>query len=195
MGTPVPKLTQKIAAILLFLAATSVANHTDAAEFPRQLQAGEHRLTLNGWGARSKYLMELYVAGLYLDQPSSNPAAIASVDKPMSIRITITSRFVSQEKLVESLTEGFHNATNGRVGPIQSQINQFRKCFQEEISKGDTFDILYLPKRGVIVNKNGKFKGVVAGIEFKRALFNIWLSDNPADQDLKQAMLTRKVRR
>jgi len=191
----VPKLTQRIAAILVFLVATSVANNTVAAELPRQIQAGEHRLILNGWGTRTKYLLELYVAGLYLAHPSSDPAAIVGANEPMSIRIKITSRFVSQAKLVESLTEGFRNATNGNVAAIQSQIDQFRKCFTEEISNGDTFDIVYLPKRGVVVNKNGKFKGVVAGIEFKKALFSIWLSDNPADENLKQAMLIRKMRR
>ena len=57
------------------------------------------------------------------------------------------------------------------------------------------FDFIYLPERGVVVNKNGKFKGVVGGIEFKTALFNIWLSDKPADANLKKAMLTRPRRR
>ena len=46
-----------------------------------------------------------------------------------------------------------------------------------------------------MINKNGKFKGVVAGLEFKKALFNIWLSNNPADANLKKAMLTQSLRR
>ncbi|MGI9470260.1 MAG: chalcone isomerase family protein [Rubripirellula sp.] len=189
------KLTQRIAAVLLFLLATGVVHNAAAADFPSQLKTGEHSLVLNGWGARTKYLLELYVAGLYLSEASSDPVAIAGADLPMSIRIKITSRFVSQEKLVDSLTDGFRNSTNGNLAGIQSQINQFRKCFHEAISQGDTFDIVYLPKSGVIVNKNGKFKGVIAGIEFKKALFNIWLSDNPADETLKQAMLVQKSRR
>jgi len=191
----VPKRSQKIAAILLFLVATTAANNSIAADFPRQIQAGEHRLILNGSGARTQFFLELYVAGLYLTQPDSDPAAIASANEPMSIRVKITSGFVSQEKLVESLTEGFQQATDGNVASIQPQIDQFRKCFAEKITKGDTFDMVYIPQQGVILNKNGKLKGVVAGIEFKQALFNIWLSDNPADEDLKQAMLTQTKRR
>ena len=46
------------------------------AELPNALQAGDEKLTLNGSGSRTKYLMEMYVAGLYLEQPSSDPAAI-----------------------------------------------------------------------------------------------------------------------
>ena len=159
------------------------------------LGTGEHRLLLNGWGARTKLYLELYVAGLYLTKANSNPAAIAAANEPMSIRVKITSGLVSQAKLVQSLTDGFHNATNGNVASIQSEINQFRKCLNEAITKGDTFDFIYLPEHGVVINKNGTFKGVVAGIEFKKALFNIWLSDNPADEDLKQAMLMRPMKR
>ncbi len=190
-----PNLTQKIAALLIFFAATIIADSSLAAEFPRRIQAGEHRLVLNGWGSRTQFFLDLYVAGLYLVQPDSDPAAIAAADEPMSIRIKITSGFVSQAKLVDSLTEGFHKSTNGNVAAIQTQIDQFRKCFNEAITKGDTFDIVYLPKQGVIVNKNGKLKGVVSGIEFKKALFNIWLSDNPADEGLKQAMLIDSTKR
>jgi hypothetical protein len=164
-------------------------------DFPAQIKAGEHRLLLNGWGARTKFYLELYVAGLYLTKANSNPAAIAAANEPMSIRVKITSGMVSQAKLVQSLTDGFHNATNGNVASIQSEINQFRQCLTEAIRKGDTFDFVYLPEHGVVINKNGKFKGVVAGIEFKKALFNIWLSDKPADANLKKAMLTRSLRR
>jgi hypothetical protein len=44
----------------------------------------------------------------------------------------------------------------------------------------------------VIAYKNGIEKGVVQGKEFKKALFGIWLSGNPADDDLKEDLLTGK---
>ena len=37
--------------------------------------------------------------------------------------------------------------------------------------------------------KNGNKKGSIAGLEFKKALFGIWLGDKPADDDLKTGML------
>ena len=187
--------TARIVGILVVSALTASGDSVGAADLPQQLQAGEHRLILNGWGARTKNFLRLYVAGLYLTQPSRNPEAIVTAEEPMAIRIEITSGFVSQAKLVASLTEGFHNATGGNVVPIQRQMDQFRQCFKEEITKGDVFDIVYVPRHGVVVNKNGGFKGVVAGAEFKKALFNIWLSDTPADKKLKQAMLTRRTTR
>jgi len=60
---------------------------------------------------------------------------------------------------------------------------------KEEIKKGDVFDIVNVPGKGVVVSKNGKEKGVIDGADFKKALFGIWLSGKPADKNLKEAML------
>lgn len=160
---------------------------------PAEIKAGETRLVLNGSGARTKAFMELYNAGLYLTKSSNNPKAIIAADEPMAIRIKITSGWVSQSNLVESLEDGFTNATGGSTREIRTEIDQFRACFQDEISKGDVFDMLYLPNKGVVVSKNGKYKGTVSGVKFKQALFGIWLSDKPADSSLKQAMVTPKT--
>ena len=40
--------------------------------------------------------------------------------------------------------------------------------------------------------KRVKQQGVVEGLAFKQALFGVWLSNNPADKDLKRAMLLAK---
>ena len=42
---------------------------------------------------------------------------------------------------------------------------------------------------GVIVNKNGKLLTTIRGLEFKKALFGIWLGEKPADKNLKKGML------
>ena len=162
------------------------------AELPSTLDLGDQKLALNGSGARTKYLMEMYVAGLYLAQPSSDPAAIVAADAPMALRLQITSGLVTEEKLVESLNEGFNNATGGKPEAIRKEIDLFRKCLAGKIAKGDVLDLVYLPGHGVIVAKNGEKQGAIEGIAFKKALFGVWLSQNPADKDLKRAMLLGK---
>jgi hypothetical protein len=178
-----------IATIALATALSLTPLDSVHAELPGTLQVGDAKLVLNGSGARTKYLMKMYVAGLYLTQPSAKPAAIIADQAPMAIRLEITSGLVTQEKLVESLNEGFDKATSGKPEPICKEIDQFRRCFAQEIAKGDVFDLVYLPEYGVTVLKNGKRQGVVPGLAFKKALFGIWLSDDPVDKDLKSAML------
>lgn len=178
------------AALILVGSSMSIMDACAAEKLPPQIQAGEYRLILNGSGARTKTLLELYVAGLYLTEPNNNSANIIAADAPMALRIKITSSFVSQSSLVDSLEDGFKNATGGDTREIRNEIAQFREFFKDEIKKGDVFDMVYLPQHGVIVNKNGKLKGAVAGAKFKQALFSIWLSNKPADTALRQALLT-----
>ncbi len=174
---------------------SAASNYIAAADLPQQLTAGEYKLALNGSGVRTKAFVPLYTAGLYLLKPSNSATEVVRADEPMALRVKITSAFVSQSSLMSSLHDGFESSTGGKTQPIREQIQQFRDCFKDDITKGDTFDMVYTPQHGVIINKNGKLKGVVPGLDFKRALYGIWLSDNPADSSLKQALLTyEKVR-
>ena len=102
---------------------------------------------------------------------------------------------VSRTKLMQSLNDGFQTVTKGKLEPIQNGVNQFRSFLSEDVKSGDRFDFVYLPRHGLVINKNGQFKGVVPGLAFKQALFNIWLSNEPVDATLKQAMLKGAVQR
>ena len=46
-----------------------------------------------------------------------------------------------------------------------------------------------LPGKGVLTFKNSKLLSTITGLDFKRSLFGIWLSDDPVDDDLKEGML------
>lgn len=126
------------------------------AELPSALEVGDQKLTLNGSGSRTKYLMEMYVPGLYLAQPSSDPATIVAADAPMAIRLQITSGLVTEEKLVESLNEGFHNAMGGKPEAIRKEIDLFRKCLAAKIAKGDVLDLVYIPGHGVTSQRTAR---------------------------------------
>lgn len=177
------------------LIALPMAGLSVASNFPPQIKAGNHRLVLNGWGPRTKFFLELYEAGLYVTKAQSNPTVIADADEPMAIRVKITSSMVSRTKLMQSLNDGFQTVTKGKLEPIQNGVNQFRSFLSEDVKSGDRFDFVYLPRHGLVINKNGQFKGVVPGLAFKQALFNIWLSNEPVDATLKQAMLKGAVQR
>jgi hypothetical protein len=47
----------------------------------------------------------------------------------------------------------------------------------------------FIPGTGTRVTINGEEKGVIEGADFYAALLDIWLGDEPADDDLKDAML------
>ena len=50
-------------------------------------------------------------------------------------------------------------------------------------------DIIYVPGKGVEIKRDGELIDTVKGMDFKQALFAIWLGEDPADDDLKEGML------
>ena len=156
---------------------------------PATLPIGQTQLVRNGFGSRNKMMLSLYECGLYLPQKSNDAATIVAADQPMAMRLKITSRFVSQEKMLAALQEGFQASTGGNTASIGSDIAAFTNCFSDPIQMDDVFVMAYVPNSGVVVYKNNQQKGIAGGPEFKKALMGIWLGNNPIDANLKNALL------
>ena len=181
-----------IAAIIaLTIALPSQAQTTiNGVTLPASIKAGEESAVLNGGGIRKKLFLKLYVGGLYLSEKSSDANAIINADKAMAVKLQITSGMISSENMSEAITEGFEACTGGNTAPLKAQIEEFVNTFKKsEIVEGNVFDIVYVPGKGVESYKNGKLQGTIEGMDFKKALFGIWLGSKPADDDLKAAML------
>jgi len=170
------------------LTAVSIAN----AKLEPRLQIGEQALQLNGSGVRTKTLVQIYEAGLYLLKPNTNATSILDADEPMAIRIKITSGFVSRSALVSSLKDGLAQSTGGKTDAFAGDIEQLQQFLADDVKKNDIYDFMYTPNKGLSVLKNGKSQGVIPGLAFKKAFFGIWLSDSPVDKDLRKGMLAGK---
>ena len=147
-------------------------------------------LVLNGAGVRKKLMFKLYVGALYLSEKGSDASAILAAKAPMMIDLHIISSKINSDNMTKATMEGFENSTGGKIEGIQAEIDQFLKAFSAPIEKGDSFTICYKPGMGVNIAKNGqKVDSIADAPGFKEALFGIWLSDKPAQESLKSAML------
>lgn len=157
---------------------------------PNSVNFGGEELALNGAGIRRKAMvLKLYSGGLYLAKKSSDAKSIMNADETMAIKLVITSSFVSSEAMSEAVEEGFEASMGGNTSSLDSEIKKFITFFSDEIVENDTFDITYQKGRGVVAYKNGKELGTVTGMKFKKALFGIWLGNDPVDSKLKKGML------
>lgn len=178
--------------ILLLIAFVVCANFSTAqtkvgeVTLPNKLSLSGEEMQLNGAGIREKMWIDLYVGGLYVQTKSTNANSIINADAAMAIKLHIVSRMVSQSKMIGAVTEGFENSSTGKATAAEKA--SFIACFNDEITKEDVYDIAYANGK-TIVYKNGKQKGSVSGLEFKKALFGIWLGKKPADKNLKKGML------
>lgn len=152
---------------------------------------GAIKMPLNGAGIREKYWLNMYVGSLYVKTKTTDPSAIINANEAMAIQINIISSMITPSRMEESITEGFEKSTKGKTEAIKTRIEELKSVFREGIKVGDVFVLLYDPTQGTRVYKNGKVMRVIQGLDFKKALFGIWLSDDPVQDDLKEAMLGR----
>ena len=178
------------AVLIIFLfALTSEAVELAGVNVPDSIKAGENELILNGAGTRTKFFMKMYVGALYLQETGTSPEKIINADEPMAIKLNITSSLITSERMEEATREGFSNSTGGNTGPLKDEIEKFISVFSEKILENDVFDLIYTPVKGVEVFKNSSSRTVIKGLDFKKALFGIWLCDKPAQKSLKDNML------
>lgn len=155
---------------------------------PNTLQIEEQELVLNGAGIRSKFVFDLYVAGLYLSAQESNAVKIIESTVPMALRLHIISSKITSKKMIKGIQSGFKKATNGNVEPIALEIEQFLTAFSDNVEEGDVFEFV-ASEHGVVIIKNNVQNQTISSHAFKQALFGIWLSDKPVKAKLKKALL------
>jgi hypothetical protein len=157
---------------------------------PNVMKVGDQYLKMNGGGIREKMWIDLYVGALYLETKTSDPDKIINSDKPMAVKMRIVSGMVSNAKMETAIREGMEKSTKGDMAPVQDRLEKLiDKGFAADIEDGDVFDLVYKPGVGTTLKKNNKSLVTVKGLDFKKALFGVWLCDDPADENLKKKML------
>lgn len=170
--------------VMLFVATPATA------EFPvNNIAVGEQALTLNGEGMRKKLFIDLYQAALYLPEKSSDANKIVAADQPMAIQLHIVSSLITPKKMSSATLEGFEKSTGGNITPIKDRVDQMLAVFEKGIKEGDAYEFSYQPGAGVTISLNGSPAASIPGLDFKQALFGIWLSDDPVQSSLKKALL------
>ncbi len=161
----------------------------EEATLPNEIVFSGEKLVINGAGLREKFFFDIYAGALYLKNKSKKASEIAGADETMAVKVHILSGMMTKKKLGSALRDGFIKSTNNNVEPLQDRVEKFISFVTEEIEVGQVFDMVYVKGKGSVLYKNGVEKGYVEGLDFKKALFNIWLGSKPVDKDLKSKML------
>ena len=164
----------------------------DGVILPRTLNFEGTKLELNGFGTRSKFLIDVYVQALYLTRLSQDANDILEANATMAVRLQILSSIVSSNKLSKSLNKGLRKSIgDSKMEQLKAEIATLEKLLTlQTTKKDDAFNLIYNPNDSSLwVFKNDLLLGKVPGFEFKKAFFGIWLSNNPVDEGLKNELL------
>ncbi|AVO49059.1 hypothetical protein C6568_07165 [Melaminivora suipulveris] len=149
-------------------------------------------LMLNGAGVRYKAVFKVYAAGLYLEKKAATAAEVLGHKGAKRLAVTMLRDIDSSElgKLFSrGMEDNLDRSTFSRLVPGVLRMSQI---FSEHkmLKAGDTFVIDWLPGTGTLITVKDKPQGApFREPEFFDALLSIWLGNQPADWQLKDALL------
>ena len=162
-------------------------------KFSDSVKVAGKDLQLNGLGVRTKFIIKVYAAGLYLqDKRATTLDEVMKAEGPRRMQLVML-RDVSSEAFGESFMTGLNNNLDTKEkSKIVTQISKFGEMFAtlDSLKKGDTLDIDWIPGTGTVVLVNGKRNGeATPDLVFYNSVLKIWLGDKPADESLKTKLL------
>lgn len=181
---------------LLFVLLLSVTVQTHALEISgvkmeETLQLDNHHLVLNGAGMRSKFVVDVYVVGLYLGKKLHTAEAVLADTGPNRISIHLV-RDVSGKLFSDGLNISLlANQSEEEMTVLDPKVDKLLKFISTvpELHKGEIVNLDYFPGLGTKILINGVDKGFIEGFEFNRALLKIWIGKKPVKKSVKHALL------
>lgn len=150
-------------------------------------------LQLNGIALRTRMIFKVYVAGLYLPARAGTAQAALEAKGPKRI-ILVMMREASAQQFYESIDAGMRaNSSEAQIAQVKPQTDELMAMIRAvgQAKNGMRIALDYAPSAGgTTLFVDGVAQGrPMPGEEFYQALLRIWLGDNPAQEDLKQALL------
>jgi len=176
---------------VVFFSTAGHARQLDDVTLPDSvtLDGTDVALQLNGMGYRTKFIFNIYVGALYTESKVESRDAVQALKGPKRVVMHMVYDEVSKEKMANAWHEGFEeNNSDDQLDKLKSRLDTFIAYFPD-LKEGDIVLLDFIPGKGTRVTINGAVKGVIAGDDFYAALLDVWLGDEPADDDLKEAML------
>ncbi len=191
------KLTRHIYTTFLMLltvamfSTAGVARQLDDVTLPDNvtLDGTDVALQLNGMGYRTKFVFKVYVGALYTESKVDSRDAAQALSGPKRVVMHMVYDEVSKEKMADAWNEGFEeNNSDAQLDKLKARLETFIAYFPD-LKEGDVVLLDYIPGKGTRVTINGDVKGEIEGADFYTSLLDVWLGEEPADDELKEAML------
>jgi hypothetical protein len=149
-------------------------------------------LLLNGAGIRYKVALQVYTAGLYLENKAHATPAVTALQGPKRLSMTMLREIDSRELgrlFAHGIEENMDKTAFSKIIPSMVRMSQIFSD-HKNLQAGDMLVIDWLPGIGTVIAVKGKAQGEpFTEPAFFQALLGIWLGEHPADSKLKEALL------
>lgn len=172
--------------VCCLLSVPALAGELNGVKMPDEISVDGHALKLNGMGLRKKFIVDVYVAGLYVEHQSKDAAVILKNDETRRVDMKML-RDLDAKTIIDAIRTGFDKNAAAQLPALKERLDAF--CSQiPNVKKGQTLVISYLPGKGTSIAGAGEAT-FIAGKDFADALFSVWIGKVPVDDGLKAGML------
>ena len=173
--------------LLVFGNAHAGTTTVDGTGFANTLEMDQTQFHLKG-AALLKYLVfiKAYAGAFYLPESYTGPQALDDIPKHLVLeyRVAILAgdfADATREKIRESVS----SETFERLLPGIESLNRLYR----DVEPGDRYALTYIPGTGTRLTYNTDPLGTISGAAFARAVFSIWIGDNPIDIGFRDRLL------
>lgn len=182
------RIAYTAAALSLLLALPAGAGTVAGVTLPDKAEVKGQSLVLNGMALRKKFVIKVYVAGLYLPQKEKAANKILAGDTPYRMVMHFLYG-VNKEQMCEAWNEGLEGNTPKASADVKKAFMNL--CgWMEEIPEGNKLTMTYVPGEGTQIEVNGKMKGSLPGADVADAILATWIGPKPGPgEDFKKGVL------
>jgi hypothetical protein len=175
--------------LLSLCAGTASGMEKDGVSYPDEITVEGTPLTLNGLGTREATIFQVnvYVAALYLENPSSDGYAICASQEVKRLILHFV-RDVGESDIAEAWAEGFMKNAGDDLESFEERIITLNS-WMTQMRDGEEMSFTYFPDRGLEVSVKGTVMGTIEGSDFAGVFFSIWLGDDPPNGGLRDGLL------
>lgn len=170
----------------MLAAVPSVAKEKFNVKMPDAMEIAGKQVKLNGMGLRTKFIVRVYVAGLYVEHPTREAEKILAADEVRSVQLKML-RNLEKNAVADAIVAGFEKNSKKQLPALKDRLDKLT-AGMKDLKEGELFTLTYVPGKGTTV-KGGGSETTVPGKDFADALFAVWLGADPVEAALKRGML------
>ena len=160
---------------------------------PDEVTVDGRTLTLNGMAIRTAtvFKIDVYVAGLYLEQKTALAEELLRLEQPIHIHMEYL-RSVERKDIAKAWVDSFED--HGALEPesYRERLDEFLSWLPS-MSKGETTTFTYVPENETLsVQVNQELQGSIVGAGFARTFFQVWFAPDVPYPNLRDGLLGRR---
>lgn len=168
---------------------TSGGRVCDHVRMPTVVQQNGHPLVLNGMAVRdaSIFHVDVYVGGLYLEQPTRDVSAF--IDSEQRKRLVLHFvHGVGRSDVVRAFRWGMHTNAVDRQGRFRDDIARLESLLVG-VRNGDEVTFDYEPGRGITMHVNGRLHGHIDNPEFAQPFWMVFVGPHGTNHALRAGLV------